>query len=297
MNLHDKLKEILPALLPRREEEAVKGTELINRVRSTLGEDYSDGTLRTHFSLLALEEGTCLARVPGGHGYYLRDTDEPRPGLQELFCEGNAGADTPLHRAIALAVRLYDATGCSVFAYPVNQDSWTHPDLVVVQWPAGRWGSDGVYRMNPQEPKAPCYRAVCVGLCVEENSLRRDFFRTLSCGEWAQEAELLLVGCGAEAARDVASMGTQFGVGVRSIGQSGSLKALPHADVLLRMDEERAQTLLGKLPQSITCSPQHRATPPVDPQYLPDVRPVLRWVQQCVERGRVEAYERRVAVN
>ena len=40
MSLRDKLVEILPNLLPTREEEAIKGKELIARVRAVLGDAY-----------------------------------------------------------------------------------------------------------------------------------------------------------------------------------------------------------------------------------------------------------------
>ncbi len=295
MNLHDKLKEILPTLLPRRAEDAVKGNELINRVRGALGkEHYSDGTLRTQFSLLALEEDTCLARVPGGQGYYLRRAGEPLPGLQQIMHD--APAETPLHRAIAMAIRLYDTTGLSVFAYPIAEESWSHPDLVAVQWPAGCWGEDGCYRMKPRHAQdRATYSAVCVSLCQDEESLRRDFFRTLSCGEWAEKSEMLLVGNHPDATCDAARLGTLYGVGVRCI--SVPPEALPHADELLRMDASAVQELIAQLPQNTFATPVCRTHPMVDAEKLPDVLPVLQWVQQCVQRGRVEAYERRVAVN
>lgn len=294
MNLHDKLKEILPALLPPRAEDAIKGTELINRVRGALKESYSDGTLRTQFSLLALEEDTCLARVPGGQGYYLRSNGEPLPSLPELMHDTQA--DAPLHRAIALAVRLYDTTGLSVFAYPIAEESWSHPDLVTVQWPSGQWESDGCYRMNPcDRERSAAYRAVCVSLGDDEDNVRKDFFRALSCGEWAGEAELLLVGNNSEVAQHAARLGSLYGVGVRII--SSSPEMLPHADKLLRMDAEEAQNFLAHLPQNTYAVPKRRAHPLRHAEELPDVLPVLQWTRQCVQRGRVEAYERRVAVN
>ena len=54
MSLRDKLVEILPDLLPAREEEAIKGKELIARVRAVLGDAYSDHSLRSQFSFIAL---------------------------------------------------------------------------------------------------------------------------------------------------------------------------------------------------------------------------------------------------
>ena len=70
MSLRDKLVDILPQLLPTREEDAIKGTELIARVRAVLGNDYSDRSLRSQFSFIALEPDSFLARVENGQGYF-----------------------------------------------------------------------------------------------------------------------------------------------------------------------------------------------------------------------------------
>ena len=90
MSLRDKLEEILPDLLPAREEDAIKGTELIARVRAVLGDSYSDRSLRSQFSFIALEPDSCLARVPNGQGYYLRGESDS-PSLHNIFTdEGRA---------------------------------------------------------------------------------------------------------------------------------------------------------------------------------------------------------------
>lgn len=297
MNLRDRLREILPAILPRREDEAIKGRELISRVREVLGDSYSDGSLRTQFSLLALEEDTCLARIANGQGYYLRSDGDPLPSLHEVFSgrEGSA-ADSPLHRAIALAVRLYDTAGLSVFAYPVEEEeSWSHPDLVAVQWPAGQWGTDGAYTMEPAEPRCATYRAVCVSEADTPEDCRRAFFRTLACGLWAQEAELLLIGSAEGAEEELARLAALHGVGVRCLG--GDASALPRAESIFRADMAEARELLAEVPCQLLATPRHRPSPLFSPEDMPDVYPVQEWAQQCVARGRVEAYERRVAVN
>ena len=123
MKLRDKLRTILPDILPQRPQDAIKGKELIARVRTVLGKEYSDGSLLSQFSALAFEEGTRLARVPGGQGYYLRREGEAPGSLKNFFTEPESADDSPLHRAIALAVRLYDTEGLSVFVFPV-EISW-----------------------------------------------------------------------------------------------------------------------------------------------------------------------------
>ena len=63
MGLREKLDEILPAILPGNAESAIKGKELIARVREVLGDEYSDHSLRSQFSFMVLDADSCLARV------------------------------------------------------------------------------------------------------------------------------------------------------------------------------------------------------------------------------------------
>lgn len=298
MNLRDKLREILPSILPRREQDAIKGKELIARVRGVLGEEYSDGSLRTQFSLLALEEDTCLARIPNGQGYYLRSAGDPLPSLHDVFAGQADSAESLLHRAIALAVRFYDTAGLSVFAYPVEEESWGHPDLVAVQWPAGRWDADGAYVMELTDtPAQAILRAVCVCVADSAENCRQAFYRALACGQWAHEAELLLIGSAEEAAEELNRLSAQYGVGVHTLAEPDMLAELPHADVLFRADIEEARALLHSLPQAVLALPRHRTIPTQPLSETPDVQLVHEWVQQCLLRGRVEAYERRVAIS
>ena len=297
MNLRDKLRDILPELLPRREEEAIKGRELIARVRQVLGDTYSDGSLLTQFSLLSLEEDSCLARIPYGQGYYLRSAEDPMPSLHEIFA-GQEEGQAELHRAIALAVRLYDTAGLSVFVYPVEEEeSWSHPDLVAVQWPAGQWGADGAYTMDEAEERHPIYRAVCVEYADTPELCKRAFYRTLACGQWAQEMELLLLGPVGEAADELSRLAALYGVGVRTLAGKGKLAELPRAEAIFRAGQQEARSLLSHLQPEQLTHPRHRVAPPFSARETPDVQPVQEWAMQCVDRGRVEAYERRVAVN
>lgn len=296
MSLRNRLREILPDILPRRAQDAIKGRELIARVREVLGDTYSDGSLRTQFSILLMEENTCLARIANGHGYYLRRDDDPLPTLHDVFAGQEASEDSPLHSAIALAVRLYDTAGLSVFVYPVEEEeSWTHPDLVAVQWPAGAWGDDGAYTMEAEPERGARFRAVCVGVADSPASCRAAFYRALACGQWAHESELLLLGEPGAAAPELERLATRYGVGVRSLGD-GELE-LPGAEAIFRADMQQARALLSEVPCAVLATPRHCETPSGSPDDEPDVQPMLEWARQCVACGRVEAYERRVAVN
>lgn len=296
MSLRDKLVEILPSLLPACEEEAIKGTELISRVRAVLGDAYSDRSLRSQFSFIALEPDSCLARVPNGQGYYLRGEEEA-PSLQSVFTD-TADGDAPLHKAFALAVRLYDTAGLGVFAYPPEAESWEHPDLVAVQWPAGITDAEGAYIIDPTAPQQAAYRSVCIAPTEDAAECRRAFFRTLACGLWAQEAELLIVGDDSEAAAELARLAAQFGVGVRTLAANEDVLAeLPRADEIFRATAADARAMLTDLQQPALAHPRYRSTPVQTEADLPATAAARSWAEGCISRGRVEPWEHRVAVN
>lgn len=296
MSLRDKLVEILPTLLPEREEEAIKGTELIARVRAVLGDSYSDRSLRSQFSFIALEPDSCLARVPNGQGYYLRGKEEA-PSLHNVFNDPADGDDL-LHKAFALAVRLYDTAGLGVLAYPPEEESWEHPDLVAVQWPAGTRDAEGAYIIDPTAPQQPAYRAVCIAPTEDPAECRRAFFRTLACGLWAQEAELLIVGDDAEAAAELTRLAACFGVGVRTICANEDVLAdLPRADEIFRATAADARAMLADLQQPALAHPRYRATPLQTEEDLPAIAAARSWAEGCISRGRVEPWELRVAID
>ncbi|MBR5875203.1 MAG: hypothetical protein IKZ10_00050 [Akkermansia sp.] len=301
MSLRDKLVEILPDLLPAREEEAIKGKELIARVRAVLGDAYSDHSLRSQFSFIALEPDSCLARVANGQGYYLR-TEETASSLHNMFeseAEASREGRDPLHKALALAVRLYDTAGMGVFVYPLEtEESWEHADLVAVQWPAATTDETGALVFEPTDAPTPTLRAVCVCIEPDAESCRRAFFRTLACALCTQEAELLLIGDEPDMPDELTRLASLYGVGIRAISADvAGEDALPRADEIFRAEAADARGLLSELPQLTLAHPRHRIAPQLSANHLPATAAAMHWAQSCIAKGRVEAYEMRVAVN
>ena len=296
MTLHERLLEILPTLLPAHPQEAIKGTELIARVRAVLGGEYSDHSLRSQFSFIALDPESCLARVENGQGYYLRSGHDD--SLQSIF--DGAEDSSPQHRLLALLVRLYDTAGLGVFVYPAAEEaSWEHPDLVAVQWPAGHWTADGAYEMNKTSaPLQARFRAVCAVVVDSAESARAGFFRALACGRWAHECELVVIPADDAPIQDeLSDLVAAYGVGVRIL-QLDDADIPARADAIFRMPADQARELLSAIPQTTLSTPHPR--PAVDSRaadQLPDTAPVLAWAQSCLTRGRLEPFEMRVAVN
>ena len=85
MSLRDQLKDLLPELLPDDPAKAIKGTELIRLVKFRLKQDYSDATLRYHFSIMCCDPTSPIAKVEHGQGYYLRNRLQSIHGARNLI--------------------------------------------------------------------------------------------------------------------------------------------------------------------------------------------------------------------
>ena len=143
----------------------------------------------------------------------------------------------------------------------------------------------------------PSFRAICVGFAEDEDSCRQAFFRALACGQWAQECELLLLP-GAANEDELTDLATRYGVGIRCLdADEDALAEMPRADEIFRLSTDDARTLLASLPQTTLARPRHKQLSPRAAAAMPDTAVVLNWAQGCTTRGRVEAYEHRVAVN
>ncbi len=304
MRLRDKLQEILPDLLPIHAHEAIKGKELIERVRAVLGDAYSDQSLRSQFSFLALDGDSCLARVENGQGYYLRPEGETA-SLQRIFePEQSMEADSPYYKALALSVRRYDSSGLGVFVYPVDEDeSWSYPDLVAVQWPEGHWEGQGGYVLEPCSTELDFLervqlRAVCVAMADSEDACRRAFFRALSCGAWAHLVELILWGdIPEEVEHQLCNLAAQYGVGLRLYAiDPMQLGDAWGADAIFRATRQEIIALLEQIAQRELAHARHRRLSLPDLEGRSDLTALLSWVENCVEKGRIEPYEQRVAV-
>ncbi len=310
MNLRERLQEILPGILPDDESRAMKGTELIERVRAVLGDRYSAQSYRSQFSQMALDPDSCLARVEKGQGYFLKDPSRAREehSLQGMFAseeEANRAGRDPFRKVLAVVARMQDAAGRGVFVYPADAEaSWSHPDMSAVTWPAGYW-EEGAYVFLRDEAgniPPPVFKSVCVAFASDVAENRREFFRALATGLWAQESELVLVGeeLSPEEEDELAQLAVIYGVGVLHLVLSArELELLPRADAIFRAPLEEWRLRADALRVRVVAVPRYRAeaerlSAPIDQSEVAIVRD---WAGGCCRRGRVEPFEFRVSVS
>jgi hypothetical protein len=312
MNLREQLRHLLPEILPPTPSEAIKGTELIRLVRYKLGDDYSDATLRYHFSILSYDPTSPIAKVDQGQGYYLRQRAHRAGGTNGrggLFDSLDASLDTA-HQRYAKVLAIYERLGWQRGQFPfvlngragsnlrVNGD-WEVPDIVCADWEV-ETGSDEQPRFD--ETMLSLRRhlggpevglmGVALKLAVSLDSFSAEFFQALSATRWTTQGELVV----AEAVTDEAlgdalrSLGHQFGVGILSLGIAvEELDLLPDANVIHAMSASEFEAVQGALRMQRITTPAQRQS--LDWSTLsslrkkhPAVSELVRWLNDCLEK-------------
>ena len=327
MSLRKQLNEILPALLPNNPAEAIKGTELIRLARRNLAGNYSDASLRYHFSIMSCDPSSAIAKVEKGQGYYRRS--EPLPalsGAQELLAwtqgrlDDLSGNETTVNNAMlrirkfrAVVTRYYEINGRFPFAFrdpfaatsPIG-NLWKYPELVLVDWETG--GSpdeemsldDSMLALKQRLGLAPFrLHSARLRLLPSLMTYREDFFQALSVSMWAQGGELIYAGpVEDEALADgLRKLSTTFGVGVVSFGLTAEvLDELPRPAQILNAHPKETEAIMSKLEIHRIAPVQSR--PHLDWAALGSMRTeseeadkLMRWLTNCIEARKAEPFK------
>jgi hypothetical protein len=274
MNLRDQLKEILPDILPRNPNQAIKGTELIEMVKHRLKQDYSDATLRYHFSIMSCDPSSPIAKVEQGQGYYLRTaTIHSLNSARNLFHSGDGVGENgavlgsaELGLAIGRAskfravvqrylesVRQFPFAFEESFSANAGANRWRIPDLAVIDWltaevdaPAMDKRKLEVHRRMGESPLR--VTAVKLRLTLDHATILEDLYQCLSASEWANVGELIVAAPieDPRLAEEVSRFAARHGIGVISFGLSEDvLDDMPEPAVIENMTEREFESLLG----------------------------------------------------
>lgn len=267
-NLRDQLKDILPEILPKKPSEATKGTELIQLVKYRLKQNYSDATLRYHFSIMSCDPSSPIAKVEQGQGYYLRTTtlhslESARNMIPSregsLFGEPMSADQVDIVLARANKFRAIfnrhselNAKFPYAFERSFSQDQptenvWRYPDVALVNWLVGEPTEDGI-RLDPGSVEvrrrmggAPfAISAHKLKLDTHYASVREDIFMTLSSGRWANQAELVIAAGldDEQLVADIRKLADEFGLGVVSFGLTEDvIDDLPEPAAIINLTE------------------------------------------------------------
>lgn len=313
MNLREQLRNILPDILPHDPEEAIKGTELIRLVRLRLGDDYSDATLRYHFSILSYDSTSPIAKVDQGQGYYQRiGKSALAVGTGRLLFGGEEG-DALQGRFLRL-LTIYERLCLLRSHYPFRLNGrgdltldergfWDVPDVITAEWDL-ETGADEVTRFDSgmldlrRHLGGPemSLSGVQMKIGLTLDNYMAEFFQALSATRWTLQSELVI----AEPLNDEAlvdalrSLGNQFGVGISSLGiNAAQLDELPTARDLRAMSAAEFEVVQGKLRIQRITVPAPRLR--IDWQALSALRKkhsavdeMVHWLSECLHRRQPE---------
>ncbi len=315
MNLREQLRNILPEILPHDPEEAIKGTELIRLVRLRLGDDYSDATLRYHFSILSYDATSAIAKVDQGQGYYQR-LKKPvgSTSTGRLLFGGNEVDEDVMQMRFQRLLAIYTRMSVLRSMYPFQLNGtdgepleikghWDIPDLVTAEWDLDTSSEDSIrfdasmldLRRHLGGPETSL-TGVQLKLGLNLENYAAEFFQAVSATRWTLQSELVV----AEPLNDEAlvetlrSLGNQFGIGITSLGiHVSQIDELPSSREIQAMSVDQFEKVQEKLrPQRLTIAATRQR---IDWQVLSSLRKkheslgsMVRWLSQCLNRMQPE---------
>ncbi|MFZ4766608.1 MAG: hypothetical protein ACOYMN_16775 [Roseimicrobium sp.] len=308
MSLREQLRDILPQILPHEPSDAIKGTELIRLVRVKLKDDYSDATLRYHFSILSYDPSSPIAKVDQGQGYYLRvpvrETRVEAMHLQFFDPEG-----TPKDEATARFARFRSIvernslhSGHYPFALTLAPGGhWELPDIILTDWDF-ETDHDETPRLDETMLNLKRFlaappvtlTAAQLKLNITLESFNADFFQTVSATRWANRGEIIIASKVSDEAlvEALRVLGHQHDIGITSYGMDlGYLDELPSADEIRSMTHQEFESLQNMLKlQRISVG---SIRPYLDWKHLSSLKKkhqnlerMLRWLHDCLDMRR-----------
>lgn len=327
MSLRTQLSDLLPALLPSNPAEAIKGTELIRLVRLQLEGNYSDASLRYHFSIMSCDPASPIAKVEKGQGYYRRTAPVPAlSGAQELLAlsqgrlEDLSGDRNAVDHALervkkfrAIVRRFSEVNGRFPFEFreafaagsPLG-NLWKYPEMVLVDWETGDEDSEKEMQLDPrmlslkQRLGLPPFRLSSARLRIQASlhGYREDFFQALSAATWTQGGEIIYAApIEDEALADgLRALNAAFGVGISSFGiRIETLDDLPRAANILNAHPKETEALMERIHFDRIAAPRYQQH--IDWSALDSLRrdseeagALIEWLSGCIEAGVATQY-------
>lgn len=325
MSLRKQLNGILVSLLPTRPEDAIKGTELIRLIRLKLKGDYSDASLRYHFSVMSFDPASPLAKVEKGQGYYLRQRSLQSSGdpaftagpSKNLFTGEAAPSEEPETLALArhfesFAKAFAESRGLSAISLQTVHSSishpfsrWKLPEMLWIDWDKGDQGTEGL-TLDPEVLELknslaiPPYSmtGVRLRLAAQPDRLEEDLFQSMSGSLWSHRGELVyaLAVDDESLLRRLRMFSRITGVGISTLGLSSrALGTLPDPSHYAQASEREVEALLNRCSFAKIASASLRqqlnwsVIAPILGDF-PALEEVFSWLRKSVARGVVTPF-------
>ncbi len=322
MSLRKILNDALPAILPSNPQEAIKGTELIRLLRMRIDGNYSDASLRYHFSIMSCDPGSPIAKVEKGQGYYRRTAPIPvLSSAQEILSLSQGRLDDLGHdkevidialmrvrkfRAVVHRWAEFNGRQPFIFRDPFKENApvgnlWKFPEMLMVDW-EGAMDLDEIDHILKvkEQLKLPAFQLIAARLRIAAgiHSFREDFFQALSSSEWANAGEIFYASpIEDEALADAyRRLNAKFGIGITSFGLTPSmLDELPRPAEILNAQPRETEALMSRLEINRIARPVAR--PHIDWSALnalrndtPEINKLFKWLSEGIESQNPQPY-------
>lgn len=298
---------------------AINGTVLLERVKDRLDGDYSESSIRQHFSVMSQDPTSSIAKVTSGHGYYLRQQPEisadpagsGEPTFQVENEEPAEGREQQLEEKFR-SIFMRHAERSNLFPIHVEHtraagraagvNRWKFPDVVLLNWGVGEMTDQG-YRLDPNLLQVKMslgeqpflLRSVELKVDLSLASFREKFFQCVSNSKWAHGATLAIANRidDSTLSDELRRLGASYDVSVDSYGLSNDfLASLPSASRIRAMeDPEFDETIAPSIDIQRVGSGRERPT--LDWEHIrdlrslsPEFRQLFEWVARCLAQRR-----------
>ncbi len=325
MTLEQQLREILsrPDILPTNPLEAISGSDLWQRCKPLIADNYAYNSYLQTFSQLSKDPTAPIARKEAGIGYYRRpaqqvatenEISEPLNGAisdEQVFTGRDSQPEEKFRAFYFRYLRLDDSFPVHIehtlaVRRQAGVNKWKFPDLVVLDWDVGENGSDGyaidkttllVKQGLGEQP----FRLTSVELKIDLtlSTLREYFFQCVSNSKWAHSASLVIACSVSDSllADELRRLGTSYDIAVSTFGfDRGALNELPAASVIMKMSDKEFEELVGnRSPNKMTSG---MLRPALDWDHIRDlkaqsseVQMIFDWIAYCLKEGKAYSAE------
>lgn len=263
-------------VLPQKNEDPVKGSELINRLRPFVSDAFSDSTIRTYLSHMSKNENSPIAKADRGHGYYFRlpiDGNFDTYSNMSKFLNGQDSREDIAKRDAQdeekfRALQMIYLNSENEFPASVEhtkalrgmkgKNIWKYPDVVSIDWNDGILtpiGDKFYLDKNMIEMKLGLGNSLFevksfeLKMELNWNNYKNCFFQCLSNSSWANTSHLgvALKVSDQELVKKLKKLGSKHGVSIICFNISESdFDDLPSADVIRNLSKDEKEILLDK---------------------------------------------------
>jgi len=318
-NVYERLYKTLfeSNILPQKNEDPIKGTELTKKLRTIVRGAHSDETVKSYLSQMSRDENSPIAKAARGHGYYSRfSVDE----ITEILDASQAPIDQKSEEEISKrdaqreekfrALMIIYLNSINEFPAPVEHTKalrdvkgtnvWKYPDVFSLEWDGGILypiGNKFYLDKNMLEMKLgsgeSVFRTKSFELKVEINwsNYRKYFFQCLSNSHWAN---MINLGVAVEISdqnllNKLKKLGTEYHTSIICFNMfEKELDDLPPADIIRNLGRDGKDALLDKYCCNITYIHEHRGVKSVDwdefrdlCKYSTEFETFKKWIARC----------------